>query len=62
MPERSSEALYKAFSEAAPKGNAYVCKEPAARVYGKLEEPHQLEVRRSNGQDETRLSAFTSAM
>jgi hypothetical protein len=42
--EQNAEALYKAYTKAALKGNAYAFKELADRAYGKLKERHEVEV------------------
>jgi hypothetical protein len=42
--ERNAEALYKAYTKAALKGNAYAFKELADRGFGKLKERHEVEV------------------
>jgi hypothetical protein len=42
--ERNAEALYKAYTKAALKGNAYAFKELADRAFGKLKERHEVEV------------------
>lgn len=42
--ENNREALYKAFSKAALRGNAYAFKELADRAYGKLKETHQVDI------------------
>ena len=44
MFQRNAEALYKAYTKAALKGNAYAFKELADRAFGKLREVHQVEV------------------
>jgi len=44
--ENNREALYKAFTKAALRGNAYAFKELADRAYGKLKESHQVDVSR----------------
>ena len=40
--ENNREALYKAFTKAALRGNAYAFKELAGHAYGKLKETHQV--------------------
>jgi hypothetical protein len=42
--ENNSDALYKAFSKALLKGNAYAFKELADRAFGKLKETHAHEI------------------
>ena len=43
--ENNAEALYKAYTKAALKGNACAFKELADRAFGKLKEIHQVDVR-----------------
>ena len=42
--ENNAEALYKAYTKAALKGNAYAFKELADRAFGKLKETHQVDI------------------
>lgn len=42
--ENNAEALYKAYTKAALKGNAYAFKELADRAFGKLKERHEVEI------------------
>lgn len=55
--ERNAEALYKAYTKAALKGNAYCFKELADRAFGKLKEKHELEVHPYHDQSEEQLQA-----
>ena len=42
--ENNADALYKAFTKALMRGNAYAYKELADRAYGKLKETHAHEI------------------
>ena len=55
--ENNMEALYKAYSKAALKGNAYAFKELADRAFGKLRETIHAEISPFDGQTDEDLEA-----